>query len=401
MSSSMGSGRGRRVLFCLAIALGLPLVACGTNPTGLPVDADLTPPPPPPPPDSGPRQPPVIQAPDAGQPDSSGTPGAPDGGLDTGVSCPATNLQPTTECTFGYHPLKKANPEVVLVFDRSSSMLRTATGSSQTRWNEMVAAVDDSVKKTASGLSWGLKLFPSIPAAPMCAASVSDGLDVPVGLSNYDPLVTRIRGSMPAMGPDGSPLDLGIKKAAAALRLIASSNPRYLVFASDGVPNCPVGKPGQDEAIKTIDAIGREGLRTFVIGTTTATSPQHRALNDMAAAGGEPRLGDQRYYQALNKAEMQSALDEITGRLTSCVLKVNALPPAPDWVALNIGNTRIPRDTARQEGWNWGGSPLNQVVHVYGKACEELKTNPLATAELVFGCVGHEPPVPPPCSRVQ
>jgi hypothetical protein len=94
---------------------------------------------------------------------------------------------------------------------------------------------------------------------------------------------------------------------------------------------------------------------------------------------------------------MLGALDEITGRLTSCVLAVNALPPAPDVVAMNIGNKRIPRDSMRREGWNWGGAPLQQVVHVYGQACEDLKANPLATAELVFGCPGHEPPPPPQC----
>ena len=339
----------------------------------------------------------MILPPDAGPDGSGSVGGVPDGGTDVSpISCPNTNLQPNPACTFGYHPLKRATPEVVLVFDRSSAMLRMVPGTMQTRWLEMVAAVDESVMKTHAGLSWGLKLFPSIPAANMC--TVSDPLDVPVGLSNYNPLVTRIRGSQPTMGPEGSPLDLGIKRAAAALRLTPSRNPRYLVLASDGIPNCPMGMPGETEAVKALASFEREGLRTFVIGTATPASPQHRTLNDLAAAGGEPRLGDQRYFQALNKADMQKALDEITGRLTSCVLTVNALAPAPDSVALNIGNTRIARDPARREGWNWGGNPILQVVHVYGKACDDLKANPLATSELVFGCEGHAPPPPPPCS---
>jgi hypothetical protein len=67
---------------------------------------------------------------------------------------------------------------------------------------------------------------------------------------------------------------------------------------------------------------------------------------------------------------------------------------------MNIGNTRIQRDPARQNGWNWGGAPNLRVVHAYGKACDELKANPLASAELVFGCEGHLPPPPPPCVTV-
>jgi hypothetical protein len=398
MSSSQGSGRGRRGAIggVVGLAFGLFLAGCGTNPNGLPIDA-LPNPPAPPPSDSGPRMPPLITPPDAGT-DGSGGIVTPDGGSDAvNASCPNTNLQPNPSCTFGYHPLKKATPEVVLVFDRSSAMLRMVPGTMANRWVEMVAAVEDNLMRTHAGLSWGLKLFPSLPAPNMC--TVTDPLDVPVALSNLSPLVNRIRGSMPTMGPEGSPLDLGIKKAAAALKLINSRNPRYMVLASDGIPNCPAGIPGETEAIKALTTFTGEGLRTFVIGTATPMNPQHRTLNDLAAAGGEPRVGDQRYYQALNKADMLKALDEITGRLTSCVLTVNALAPQPDFVALNIGNTRIARDPARREGWNWGGHPAMQVIHVYGKPCEDLKANPLATAELVFGCPGHFPPEPPRCTQ--
>ena len=82
--------------------------------------------------------------------------------------CPSTNIQPGEGCAFGYHPLKRSTPEVVLVFDRSSALLRPVSGTGQTRWGEMVAAVDDSVKRTHAGLHWGLKMFPSVPAATMC-----------------------------------------------------------------------------------------------------------------------------------------------------------------------------------------------------------------------------------------
>ena len=205
----------------------------------------------------------------------------------------------------------------------------------------MTAAFEDNLRRTNGGVLWGLKLFPT---TTMC--NVNEMLDVPVAISNFDPIVMRLRGSVPMGGMEGSPLDLGIKTAARALRATSSPNPRYLILATDGIPNCPVGLPGETEAVKAVSNLAREGLRTYVIGTATPTNPQHRTLNDLATAGGEPRAGDQRYWQALDKAQMLTALDEITSRMTSCVLKVNALAPQPDFVAMNIGNTRIPRDGA-------------------------------------------------------
>jgi hypothetical protein len=396
MFSSKRSGRGCQAIVWLVLAFGLS-AGCGTDNIGLVLDAQ---PPPPPTPDSGPRMPPPP--PDGGPLDRP--PGSvPDGGADVppGSQCMSTGLQPNPRCTFGYHPLKRVTPEVVLVFDRSSAMLKTGSGTMQTRWVEMVAGLEDSLTKTHASLYWGLKLFPSMAPAPPC--TVSDALDVNIALSNRDAVIMRVRGGMPAAGTDGSPLDLAIRKASLALDWPDQpgdelERPRYLILATDGVPSCPPGMPGEVAAVREVSRQQVMGMPTFVIGTATPANPQHRTLNDLATAGGEPRPGDQRYFPVLNKAEMLKALDEITGRLTSCVLMTDALTPAPGFVAMNIGNTRIPQDPARREGWNFGGAPLLRVVHVYGKACEELKANPLAPAELVFGCPDHPPPPPPACS---
>ena len=75
---------------------------------------------------------------------------------------------------------------------------------------------------------WGLKLFPTTTGC-----NVTESLDVPVAVSNLNPIVNRVRGNVPAMGTEGSPLDLGIKTAARALRATVSLNPRYLILATD------------------------------------------------------------------------------------------------------------------------------------------------------------------------
>ena len=390
MVSSKGKGRMQVGLF--GLVLGLFAAGCGTNSFGLPMEGGVSPDPVRPEPGMMMRPPPPVSSEpaDAGAPDRSPTTATPDAGSDA-LICPATNLQPEPRCTFGYHPLKRTTPELVLVFDRSSAMLRMVPGTMQNRWNEMTAALEDNLKRTHAAVLWGLKLFPT---TTMC--NVTETLDVPVAVSNLNPIVMRIRGNLPPMGMEGSPLDQGIKTAAQALRMTTSMNPRYLILATDGIPNCPVGVPGETEAVKKVATLVQEGLRTYVLGTATPTSPQHRTLNDLAAAGGEARPGDQKYWPVLDKTQMLAALDEITSRMGACVLSVNALPPYPDFVELNIGNTRIPRDPNRREGWLWGGN--QQTVHVYGQACDLLKKNPVATAELVFGCPGYPPPPPPPCA---
>jgi hypothetical protein len=375
------------------LLVGLFAAGCGTDRVGLPeVDPGVEPSPMKP--DAGPRPTPTIDPPDAMAPPDR-PPMVPDGSPDTGGErCEPPPAQPGVACSFGYFTLKRSTPELVLVFDRSSAMLRTVPGTMSTRWNEMVAAVEDNLGRSNAAVLWGLKMFPTTTGC-----DVTPTLDVPVALSNRNAMVTRIRGNIPMMGVEGSPLEQGIKTAAQALLATPPAsppNPRYLVLATDGIPSCPAAPSAVDAAAKALQMQVGIGLRTYVIGTANPMSPQHRTLNDLALSGGEARPGEQKYFPALDKAQMLAALDEITGRMSACVLTVNTMPPYPDFVALNIGNKRIERDANRKEGWNWGGGSAHQIVHLYGEACDLLRKNPLATAELVLGCPGYFPP--PPCS---
>ena len=76
-------------------------------------------------------------------------------------------------------------------------------------------------------------------------------------------------------------------------------------------------------------------------------------------------------------------------------MKIQLVTPAP--LKINNGN----KITAVR----WAGilKKLGHHVRVTqsydGKACDLLKSNPLAPVELVFGCDSHEPPAPPPCAN--
>jgi len=291
-----------------------------------------------------------------------------------------------SSCNFGHVLADRVNPDVVLVFDRTSAMRKTVDGTMVTRWLEMTGAVEDALKGTDAEVRWGLKFVPS-----MAGCEVTSSLDVAVATSNYNAIVNRIRGTMPVTGPEGSPLATGIQAASRGLLFGAPTTPRYLVLATDGKVNCPDTPAARQDAIKAVSNAATQGVRTFVIGTASPGSEQHATLNELATAGLEPNPGDVRYHPATSKEEMLAALGNITQRLTSCVLVTKAQPPAPNFVAIEMDGARIPRDPQHLNGWEWAGSGSFQIAHVYGEYCDRLIANPGATVEFILGCQGEAP----------
>jgi hypothetical protein len=312
-----------------------------------------------------------------------------DAGPDT-TAVPPPDMGPRPDvgpCSFGRIPMKQATPEVLLLFDRSSAMSKVVTTTMQTRWNEMRAGIEENLMKTHGGVLWGLKF---VPTTTMC--EVADGVEVGVGTLNYNSIVTLIRGTSPIAGPEGSPLHTGVRKAIVNLSSRPTANPRFLVLATDGTSSCPVGPNGEAESVRAVEGAANVGIRTFVLGTTTAGTPQDRSLNLLAMAGREPAAAEPRYFRVQTKAEVLTALDRITSRLTACVWTTNVPPNAPEFTKLEIDGKTVPRDQSQREGWNWVGGGNQHVVLVYGAACEALKAAPPQRFEMIYGCPGIAPP---------
>ena len=323
----------------------------------------------------------------------------PDATVGPDVTAPIDNASPppvdalvdskppnTTGCNPGHFLAQRVAPEVLLVFDRSSAMRRQATGSTQTRWVEMTDGVAEVLMQKQAVASWGLKLFPT-----STACMVSDGVDVPVGSAAFNDVITRIRGTIPAMGSEGSPIHQAVLTALVGFP--AAAKPRFFVLASDGLPGCPVGEPGESKAYDAVRTAAAQGVRTFVVGTATAGSPQHTMLNELATSGREPRAGDTRYFAAQNKTQMVQALNEITDQLTSCLFSVTPAPPSPNFVAMEIAGARVPRDQNQVDGWNYGADmgAGSKTIRVYGSACAKLRANAAAPVEMIYGCPGVNP----------
>jgi hypothetical protein len=367
-----------RVLY-ISVALASLVAGCGTDPTGF--DPNVNP-------GTGGGPGPNPEREDAGDDPDPLPPSDAGPKLDMKVdTAPPVDVAPRPDgasaCNFGRIAVKTTSPDVVLVFDRSSSMRKMQTGSTQTRFNEMSDGIDDALKTSPANVAWGLKF------SPTAACEVAAGLDVALGALNYSNLITRIRGTMPEAGVEGGgPVGRAIRQATTALQALPATNPKYMALVTDGAINCPAGLPGEREATSAIQAAAGMGTNTFVLGAP-ANADQTRILTELANAGREPSGGATPFYVAQNKTQMLMALQSITSRVTSCVFAVRTPPPAPEFVALEAAGKRVPRDPQRRNGWDWGVQ--YRFVHVYGPACEALRTPAPVLAELIYGCPGIAP----------
>jgi hypothetical protein len=212
---------------------------------------------------------------------------------------------------------------------------------------------------------------------------------------NHATVWPRIMASAPQSGmvAGGTPTTLAVQRAVAYLKATPSMNPRYLVLATDGQPNCGASSGGRGgtgnnddaAAIKAVADAQAAGLKTFVIGVATGADAE-QVLEKMAVAGGEPRPTAPSYYRVSDRADLVAALGAITGLVTDCVFRLGQPPPSPMDVAVSVGSTRVSRDPSHTNGWDYGAA--NTTIQFYGPACEQVKNALGQNVQIIFGCPG-------------
>jgi hypothetical protein len=324
--------------------------------------------------------------------------GAPDFGFKIPDADPNADMRPAnpnpttgtgeTNCGLQKFELQRVPPEIMLVLDRSSTMSYEVENSLNTRWVEVSRAVDQVLMSTDRNVLWGLKLFPTVEGC-----MVTGTVEAPVAAMNYMRMSGIIRTTTPNMGEPGTPMPGAIRAAADHLAARQGPNPRYLLLATDGLPNCgPNGtylpNDGRDIAgpLQAIRDAAMRGIRTFVIGIAAHDEgPTAVMAMDMwAAAGGVPRPGMPRFYPVNNQAELSTALNDITVRVGTCVFPLSKLPPSPNDVAVDIDGRRIMRDPAHMNGWDY--APGGMSIEVFGPMCEQLKMGKAMDVQIIFGC---------------
>jgi hypothetical protein len=300
-----------------------------------------------------------FNVPDAGPQSGDG------GGVNSGdANCGLTTVK-----------LEAKPPEIMMVFDRSSSMNMILPATMTSRFTEASAAITDVLAKTNATVMWGLKLYPT--GAMMC--NINPGVEVAVGAMTGPAVTAAIAGNVPG-SPTGTPTHMAVAIGTEHLKMRTTSNPKYLLLVTDGLPNCSGGGPGP--SVAAIQAAATAGFHTFVVGIATAGTEADTTLNMMAMAGGEPRMGATKYYPASVRDELTGVLTQITGQVTNCIFPLGTQPPSPNDVAVRVGGTRIDRNM--MNGWEYGMGM--QSVVLYGTACELAKSGKAGDVQIVFGC---------------
>jgi hypothetical protein len=285
--------------------------------------------------------------------------------------------------SFTFKPTPKT-AVLMLVLDRSGSMKNSLPNSAGTKWTVVTAAVNPAISATQNGIQWGMKTFPGDSG---CA--VAAGIDVPVAPMNAAMMTAKIGMTMPE--GDGTPTGDGVLAAATYLQGLATTDPKYILLATDGDPTCP--GDGITYALQQVAAARTAGIPTFVIGVGTGHDSSTN-LDNLAVAGGQARPVtnplETKYFPADSPDELAMTLKAITGQIASCVFSLGQRPPDMQFVNVTLGATEIPYDVAGVDGWQFAAGDTSTIT-VVGNWCDQIQSSPEAVG-IVFGC---KPPIIP------
>jgi len=298
-----------------------------------------------------------------------------------GMSCGQTNVSVMPE-----------PPDILIVQDKSLSMNQDASGANCntpgcSKWSQVSAAIDSVVMATQTSVNWGLVFFGS---NSMCGVNTTP--DVPITPNtSYTPISQAYATNMPS---SYTPTEAAVNAAVAYLQTVTAPNPKFLLLATDGLPNC---KPGDrtvtdDDSPGTVTAVTNAktaGFPTFVvgIGNTMGTS----TLNMLAVAGGEPQVGSadgNSFYEVNSTADLEAALTKIVGLVASCTIPLTGVNGSLEKVAVSAqdssGNTvQIAQDPTN--GWSYTDTTMSTII-LNGTACADLQNGAYSNFQFIYTC---------------
>jgi len=330
---------------------------------------------------------------------SAGKSGSGTGGVGPGTGLggdvgPVGGAGGTASCGQSNTPLQMLPPDVLVVQDKSLSMNddkndKSCTGGcgANSKWSQVSAAIENVVMTTQANVNWGLKFFGS---DTMCG--VTAGATVGIAPNNYPAIQTAFVGTAPS---SYTPTEAAINSAVAYMKTLTDPNPKYLLLATDGLPNCPPGggnataddSAGAETAVTNAKAAGFD---TFVVGiATTADAMATATLNQMAMNGGVPQTGAATaYYAVSDTASLETALNSILSGIVSCTITLPPNPPANSTVGISVttanGDIAVAPDPTN--GWSYSADMKSILFN--GTACASLMDGTYSNIIFSYTCTG-------------
>jgi hypothetical protein len=300
-------------------------------------------------------------------------------------------------CGLQTFDLMRKPADLFLVLDRSASMQKDSMGNTAkppanpSKWDQVVPAVTQIVIQTSASIPWGMKTFPE-DGSECATATVTSKIDVAIAPTNAVAMNAAIAATTP--NGNGTPTSAAIDVAVNYLQSLADGNPKYILLATDGAPTCSgtVGSLSKNttkartDAVASVAAAAMAGIHTFVIGVATTSSNDIATLNGLAVAGLEPRADPTtRFYLASSQADLATALETITGQISSCLFPLNPVPPDPTNIAVKVSGAKAPQDPMHQSGWDYTAADHSSIT-VYGSWCAMIETTASNMVQIIYGC---------------
>ncbi|HEY6474976.1 MAG TPA: VWA domain-containing protein [Polyangia bacterium] len=295
-------------------------------------------------------------------------------------------------------------PDILIVQDRSLSMTDNTDDKScdggtpagdgncgaTSKWAQVTTALNQVVQQTETKVNWGLIFLGD--EATTCGAATAPVVNITPG-SSFSLIQAAING-VQFNGAIGTPTAAVMNNAVQYLTGLTDSNPKYLLLATDGEPNCATaGNVGATDDLGAENAVAAAltaGFPTFVVGiATTADANASNALNTMAVNGGEAQTGaTTQYYTVSDTASLVSVLGKILGKALSCTIPLNGVGGMLDKVAVSAkdanGNPiEIMQDDTN--GWSYT-DPTKTAIILNGDACNNLQSVTYTDFQFIYTC---------------
>jgi len=295
-----------------------------------------------------------------------------------------------------------------------------------TRWKSLYSVVDFIVTNFESRMDFGAALFPATTATGTYdagACKVNPAPEVAVGTDMGQTILMTIPGPDQTNQQGGTPAAAGMATGIAGLprneALSEEEDLRYIILVTDGAANCASDAATDKDRFEVYDAHFPEmvaaakdaGIPTFVVGidirdeaspvkgdgNPDATNTYDK-LNEVAEIGGQPRLGDEKFYNSLNQLELQAALEAISQEITSCTFQLSTPLTDSQFVrelnvqldkdpmtatALEYGKDQV-TDCATESGWHFTDE-TRSAIELCGDACTTYKS--IGLVDIIFDCI--------------
>jgi hypothetical protein len=283
--------------------------------------------------------------------------------------------------------------------DAANTQCTSAGCGPNSKWALMTAAINQVVSQTETEVNWGLKLFADAGGA--CGVSPNT-VAVGVAPMNASAIAAALAGRTDANGNltngTSTPTRAAENAAVTYLSGLTDANPKFIVLASDGQPNCPAsGSMANDDSPAAIAAVAdakAAGVPTFVVGISAGGAAE-QALNQMAVEGGYPQANQPtQFYPVSSTAEFAAVLRTLVATANTCML---SLPPAPtndgttSRADIDVkGTTSSGTITAiapnANDGWTYTDDSKTSIA-LHGAACDRWKARTITTVTIVFHCL--------------